>query len=386
MPEMDEGMSTTDVITGALEGLPGRETEDAPDPGVEEAPVGVEEPAADPDTDADPVAVSPDPATTSPVTTPAEKSDEDKALDEAFGTDGARPNRIPAPRVGKMLVNARTKAADAARSETLTAFGFEAGTTPEKAVEQVTELRAKVSTMDDLEPIMERDGERFLAILSSVNPFYGRALAAVRGAAPAPAAPAAPKPGEDDPEPVPDFDLGNGRKTYTLEGMNKRIAWGVRQGLKEALTEFQPVLASHKAQERAARIEPLLKQRMQEVQTWEGFTDHEAEILKVLEADQKAAQTEARRRGWKEPRYQHTVESAYRQVVVPKLKKAREDAEARAGQTEEQLRAKILKELNGAPAATDTPSSAAAGNAAAPDGREMSTEDIVRDAVKKIRR
>jgi hypothetical protein len=68
------------------------------------------------------------------------------------------------------------------------------------------------------------------------------------------------------------------------------------------------------------------------------------------------------------------------------LKKAREDAEARAGQTEEQLRAKILKELNGAPAATDTPASAAVGNAAAPDGRELSTEDIVRDAVKKMRR
>lgn len=168
------------------------------------------------------------------------------------------------------------------------------------------------------------DTKEFLKLVAKHDPRYNVYLEP-----PKPQAPALPSP-EQDQEPGPDLDLGDGRLTYSLEGLKKRDAWRERQILRMMDERLKPFAERERLEKERAERESWERGQAQRVQaqiadaqTWPGFKENSDEILKTLQADTEAAQKAGQRP-------QMSLEAAYRHVVIPKLTadatKAREEA------------------------------------------------------------
>jgi hypothetical protein len=358
-------MPLEDVIAGAVS--------DAREDGVVgatdavDAPVETPEPAPeDAPTEDAPAATEETPAPAAEVL--AEPKTEDDALAKELGLkprqDG-KENRIPYSRVKHIVANAEKKAVEKAVApvlqEVAEALGVDPATVKAGALKDVLasvkgagslppELESEIQHMRQVETLVQQDPDTFIRALAQNHPAYQKFLtvldAPAGAAASASSASALPKE-----MPAPDFDLGEGQKTYSVEGIQTLVQWAVNEGKKQAEEaisgRFRPIEEEFTARRTEAELAPKFKALMDEALTWDGFKEHADEILKVLQADTAHA-TRTRTR----PKL--TLDAAYRQVVVPKLKKQAEEAKAGQATEREKIRAELLAELKQAPTSTST--------------------------------
>lgn len=394
-------MSIEDVIAGAMS--------DARDEGVlEDAAVGdsgdgVEvQPATEDDAGAEevvePVAQTDEEKATAEAAAATVKAEADAAalaeknkgktpeqlLKEELGAEKnvhGKENKIPHSRVVKIVDNQVNARLDPVRA----ALGIEAKDfSVDKVVARITEAAAmetEIRNNRQGEFLMDSNPEKFIRTLAAHHPGYKKFVDLLDGtvAAPVVKAPvvAAVDPA-NDPEPQPDLpikdDAGNiVGHTYTMKGMKARDEWRDRQTEARifANPKLKGVLDRDEAQARIAAAEPGLRAQMEDAATWEGFTDSKDEILQVLVDDSKQAQVSGK--------YSHDLNSAYRKVVLPKLKAARELAEKNAKEAEALGRKKALAEVKKRPASTSAP---AGGGSKAPEStgpRDLT--DIIREQV-----
>jgi len=283
----------------------------------------------------------------------------EQILKEELGPDKnahGKENKIPHSRVVKIVDNQVA----ARMAPVAAALGLEAKDfTVDKVVArlaQAKDFEVEIQNNRNGEFLMDSNPEKFIRTLASHHPGYKKFVDLLDGVV-KPAERAAEKPAVDpanDPEPQPDLpikdDAGNVvGHTYTMKGMQKRDEWRDRQTEARILAnpKLKSVLDRDEAQARITAAEPALKAQMDDARTWEGFSDSEAEILGVLVEDSKQAQVSGK--------YKHDLNSAYRKVVLPKLKAARELAEKNAKEAEALGRKKAIADIKKRPASTSIP-------------------------------
>lgn len=275
-----------------------------------------------------------------------------------------RTNSIPHPRVQKMIA----KKEAAAEKKLIATVAKELGIT--KAEAELTlddvlgnvresgtkykEREERVQIAEAVEAIMEKDGDRFIQMLAEANPqMYGKflkVLEAVEGQQKA----------DEDPEPQPDYPLGDGTMTYSLEGMRKRDEWRDRQTEKRLLAQMDKKLSPYEqerqAREQQTRIQQInaqVKQKVDETieraSKWPGFLDHQEEIAKLIVANP-----------------QMDLVDAYMKVVPGKMAADRTT-----------MRQELVNEINAQPHST----SVAVSPAAARPSKAKTTEDFAREAI-----
>lgn len=142
------------------------------------------------------------------------------------------------------------------------------------------------------------DPKAFLSSLAGFDPRYRSFLEPPQAAPPPPQAP-------EEPMPQPDIDLGNGQRTYSLDGLQKLLEWNTKRTMSQAESKFNERLKpweerDKQEQERAnaQRLEQAKQQRyaemMAEAQTWPLFgkladddqlTPFQQEVLDILQKD-----------------------------------------------------------------------------------------------------
>jgi hypothetical protein len=155
-------------------------------------------------------------------------------------------NAIPHKRVKAMI----SKKEAAAEKRVIASIAKELGISKAEAELKLDDITGELTTRktkfseyegvatmaQQVEAIMEKEPERFVNMMLTANPGYREVMQKVLGVPAAGAAQAAPE--GDDPEPEPDYDLGNGQKTYSLDGMRKRDEWKERQIEKKILARW----------------------------------------------------------------------------------------------------------------------------------------------------
>src|SRR3990167_3063698 len=262
------------------------EVEAAPDAPTEDAPI--EEPVTD------------------EVASPAAQTEKDE-FEKKFGIPGmsasGRENRIPYSRVKKISEKAASDAVAAKVKE------FE----PQLAERdtKIKDYETRLQNVSEFEQVMVNDQEQFLGMLRQLptwKPFFDKIDAALAGQT-QPVATESNVPVTDD-MPVPDQQLSDGTMVYSMDGLKALNAWNRTQARKETLAEvdkqFGPMAKEWKnhrdSQERMNAIIPQVQQQIQDARTWPLFNEHETEIVKALQDNQKLS-----------------LEGAYRQIVYPKL-------------------------------------------------------------------
>ncbi len=209
---------------------------------------------------------------------------------------------------------------------------------------------------------LKGDPRAFLETVAQADPRYKPFLTPQQAAQQAVAA-------ENDPEPQPDVDLGNGRMTYSLDGLKKLREWDQRKYERAIDQRMQPWAEREKAEKDRAQQQEFQEQvrvkarsQMEEAQSWPLFgqisadgslTPFQAEVLGILQADPKA-----------------TLATAYIKVSAKQM--AADDATRRA---------EYAKELNSAPKSTSM--SRTGVDAVSTSTGKRTTHDIVREAIAK---
>jgi hypothetical protein len=289
-----------------------------------------------------------------------------------------KENRIPYSRVKMITANAEKKARAELLQQVAEAHGVDVKTLdPAKLKDYLggreqsfSAERAEVSQMREVEKIMTGDPDRFMAILAETNPAYKKFLTGSGGL------PDAGKTALADLEmPAPDFDMGNGVKTYSLEGMQNALKWAVAEGKRQAVEDSRKVVDEGLRPIRETQESAVRQQQQQEsaklawraaCEELDGFRDHQEEILALLKSDTEIAIREKRR--------PMSLERAYAKVVPAKLKADREKVRA------EVIAEARKKTVTGTSAGTETQAGAQAVNA------NPSTEDIIKNAIRNLAR
>ena len=279
-----------------------------------------------------------------------------------------RENSIPHSRVKAMIAKKeRTIIANIAKelgiSKAEAELKFEdiTGALTEKNT-KFTEIESRVNVADTVGAIMEQDDERFIRMLAQANPKYQRYLTVLDQ-------PAVETKQQtvDDPEPEPDYDLGDGRKTYSLEGLKKRDEWKERQLErkfdKKLSDRFSPIeqerQVREKQQQDEARVreihttaEKAVARTIERASKWPQFTENEAEIAKALDANPSLE-----------------LVDAYMQVVMPKFSTDRTT-----------IRKELLAEINGQPKTTSLSTAATT----AKTEKAKTTSDYAREVMSQL--
>lgn len=319
------------------------------------------------DDDTDGVAGDPPPAAPVPEPVTPDPKPEDKATDnddfdkepEKIRDKNGREvvNRIPQPRVKRMVENA-VKKAEAAKDEA------HAATTGA--------LRKQLDEFETYGVVMATDPERFMSMLAAAYPAYQQYA---KGAA----QPAAALPDEaSDPMPQPDGRLGDGTPAYTDKGWAAYNDWKDRQVERRVMAkvgEKYKYLDDQKAAEdaRAAAVPRIRQQIADATEHWEGFKDHADAILTELRNDTAG---------------RLSLHDAYRVVMLRNIAAEREGwaKERETLKTDRnKLREEILAEINKRPVSTGAvPGAPPVAAASTPTG-PRSTRDIIAEAARTLR-
>lgn len=283
----------------------------------------------------------------------AAEGDVDAEVDEFAKEHGlaekdktGRVNRIPYPRVKKIAANAVAKA-----TAPLTAKITELEGTHKATSEELTDMKRG-------EWVMINNCEKFLELLPQVNPRYAELLNKRTENHEV-------KPPSD--RPTPDLDLGDGKRTYSPDGLTKLFDWfgGTleKKVLEASNKSLKPLMDRNEADKRIYMAAENLQRTVNTARAeWPGFKDYEADIDTALKGD-KAGKL--------------TLWTAYLQVKEAKHKAALEASAA----DEKKLRVKWLKEQTDKPSSTSTTVRTTATKKSADDGPK-STEDVIRESLK----
>lgn len=327
----------TDVVEETTEAV-----EVAPDTPVEDAPVE-DVPAID--------------KVTSPVTIDAQKDEFEKKFGIPGVSASGRENRIPYSRVKKI--------SEKAASDAIAAKVKEFEPKLQEYETKVKDYEARLQNVSEFEQVMVNDQERFLGMLRQLptwKPFFDK-FDSVAGQTQQ-TTQASNVPVTDD-MPAPDQELSDGTMVYSMDGLKSLNAWNRAQASKETLAEvykqFGPMAEEwkthRKAQEQLNAIIPQVQNQIQEARIWPLFNEHETEIIKALQDNQKLS-----------------LDGAYRQVVYPKLITDRT-----------KMREEILREVQKAPRATSAPVASSRSTAQATSTEPRNLEDVIAEAVKILK-
>lgn len=348
----------SDSISSIREDAPGDRTDTVPDvvEDAEAAPTeGTDASAAPAAPEAPVVEPAKDPAKVADDKTPdEEKKDElDGQPDFTVDSQGRkRENKIGHSRVRVMVSKAEEKGAKAKEAE---------------YAPKIAQYESRLNEMERIGSVMDSDPDRFVSMLAAANPAYQKFLTG----AGKPAAPAAPVPDE---MPQPDGKLPDGTPAYTPEGFQKVLAWQATQVENRLAERYKPIETAYKSQQAIEAQVPVVRAQMQKAAKWEGFTEHQDEIISVLQADSAEAAKFGRLP-------QLSLEDAYRQVVIPKLKAANEKLKT----DRNTMRAELLKELAAQPASTATVATAVV-PAKGDSDEPKEVEDIIRASIAGLKR
>jgi hypothetical protein len=236
------------------------------------------------------------------------------------------------------------------------------------------QLRNYEAERQEMYADIKGDPRAFISKLAQYDPRYKALLGE-----PQPAAQRAPS-GE---MPAPDYDLGNGQRTYTPEGLQKLIEWAVDARMMPKVDErLKPWEESKKADEEARRADEEMRElrtrtdtQMQEAQTWAMFgaiapdgklTPFQQEVLGEMQKESEACRALGLRPDGKPvKRPTMTVRQAYLEVYA-------------RHQEPDKVRARVLEEIKGAkPAPALSRQSADSPRQTKP----VTTQDIVRKVI-----
>jgi hypothetical protein len=276
------------------------------------------------------------------------KKEEPKPLaDDDLGPEKdkhGRENRLPHSRVKVMVSKAEERGYTKAKTEY------------EPKLQEVTtrtkQYEDRLEAISNVETIMFDHPDKFIEILPTLNPRYAEILMAAKKA-------------QQEEAPVLDG---------TPEALEKRLAWEREQAKRDALKELDPIVKEHQAAKRNEVLRPQMEAKLQDaVDQWPGFADNADAILKVMQDDRINA---SRTRG----RMKHTLETAYAQVLLGKIKESQESAKVDRDKLEQEIRAKVIAELKAAPAATNL---VAGKSKPVTDTAPKSREDLIKQAMRK---
>jgi hypothetical protein len=310
--------STADVATEVYESLESAETATTGGETVENTPI----PASDTH-DSPPVETKAEtPAIVQPPLSEEEKLLQEFGFKEHRREDG-REHRIARSKVLQMIASGLKRGQDR--------WGTEKQTIEQERAQYRADL-------DEMYADLRGEPKEFIAKLAKHDPRYQAFLEP-------PQAAAAPTPQTEMPS--PDVTLHDGSMTYSIDGLKKLLEWNTANvearlmpKLDERLKPWQDREKEAKAREEGEKATAAVRERTRsmiaEAQNWPGFKEHEADILKALQAD-----TEQARAAGKRPTL--SLDAAYRQAVLPKMTADRN-----------KMREELLKEINGAAAKTPT--------------------------------
>lgn len=295
------------------------------------------------------------PAESTEVPSPAPKAAED--FDKKYGLTpnaaSGRENRIPYSRVKKIS----EKAVNDAKSEWTK--GLETSHVPTEKYQEVEtrakDYEARLTQVAEFERIMTEEPVRFLKTLIDKIPAYAQIFN--QGQTQTPAEAQAPQAPVSDDMPLPDQELSDGSKVYSLEGLRTLNAWNREQARKETLAEvekrFGPLEQDYQNYQRVQAVIPQVQAQIAEARQWPLFNESEEEVVKALQANPN----------W-------SLERAYQQVVWPKMQANRD-----------QIRQDVLREVKQAPRSTSVqagPTKAAP----APSTGPRSMEDVIAESIR----
>lgn len=282
------------------------------------------------------------------------KTEELDALLEEFIKDGFKPdkrekvNKIPYPNVQKIIGNREKRAIDAVAkslgvdAKTLKFEGLEAAIT--EKLTSYSDLESEAENFRRAEDIAMNDADRYIRILATIEPNkYGKFLSVLDKVAGK-----ADETNTDEASfklqlPEPDYDLGNGAKTYTPQGLQKAIESAVLQaiehGKKEARTEAERVVNPIK-QERAREQhdrerDAFTNAELNRAMKWRGMETHFDKVLEALKNDTK--QATVRGKLDKSRLNYHSIHDAYIDIVPALLSDE-------SASKEQEMRKKIIEE------------------------------------------
>lgn len=304
-----------------------------------------------------------EPATTEPAKTPPpagdtppDPSEAERLLrEQGYATErkpDGREHWIPRSKVLKMIETGLKKRAAALDKE-------REGWTTERAgyVKQADEIK-------QWRALMAGDPKALLTRMAELDPRYKPFLDEHRVAQALPKA-------EDDPEPQPDIDLGNGRATYSLQGINKLRAWDRRQmerAFDERLKPFHEIREADQRRAETARYDAFIQERssaqIARARTWPRFAEHEEAIVKALQEDSQHAEATG------QPMKYGSIHDAYMDLVMPHL----------TGD-HNKVRETVMKELNAAPKSTSVGTT---GPEPTKAPGQRTTEEIARRAMARL--
>ena len=239
-----------------------------------------------------------------------------------------KENRIPYSRVQKIVQNQIAKAT-------------------EPLAREVTDYKTRVSTyeerlakVDEVERIMFDEPAKFIEILKTLKGYPELLGGSVQAAT-----------HTSDTvteEPQPDLDLGDGKLTYSPEGLKRLRAWDRQQTENVIGKRLKPFEDERAAAERIEAAKPYIKAAVMEAKAnWPRFNEDEEAILKEVQGGL-------------------TLEAAWRKVSVPKLSADRD-----------KMRAEIIQELKKQPTGT-----AVAGRPTKSGPTVVKSDDPIEDAIR----
>jgi len=289
-PETAAPQSTADIATRVIE-----RADQAPDPREEE-------PAA-------------------PAQTAAERFTEEEQLLRQYGfkrakRDDGSEHTIPRSKVLSMIASGLKRGRDQWNSE---------------KTQLDTELQTLRQFRDGFAEQLRGNEDQFIAYIAQHDPRYRRYLERQEQREPQREAA-----GSDEPQ--ADLDLGDGRRTFSPQGLQKWLAWAVEQRLQERLA---PLTQAHEEQQRRQAYEQAQTQMRERVRTqmdeavqWPNWNDYADAVLEKLQADTAEAQKSGGR-----PKM--TLREAYLEAKADYL-----------SQGVNQARERVLGDLQHAPRAT----------------------------------
>ena len=271
--------STADVASNVIDAFEQPDNPDiSPDPGSDPGDETPESAAA-------PVAKAAPEPKAAPKTEPVALTEEEQLLKEFGFKDAKKPDGrdhyIPRPKVLQMIASGLKR-------------GQEKWTTERGVLEsQAQEYRGY---LEELRAGVTGDPEQFLRTLASQDARYAKFIG---GQQPAQSAPAVP-----DDKPQPDIDLGNGQRTYSVEGVEALTAWKAQQLLNERLKPWEDRDKQAQQQQAQRQILERSQSQMQTAQSWPGFgtlapdgslTEFQSAVLGRLKQDSQQAQARGER-------------------------------------------------------------------------------------------
>lgn len=280
-----------------------------------------------------------------------------------------RENRIPYSQVKKITANAERKLYEGLTGEKL-AEGAPIGeaitkfsTLFKESTAKNSDYESRLASVQQVESIMENDPDRFLTMLPSINPKYAELLKRDTPAERERLAAA-------DKLPEPDYDLGEGKRTYTPEGLVKLVKAVAAQARDEALAEtdkkYGRIGARYEADQRIESATANFRQHVANAEkNWEGFKENAPKVYEQLRLDTTG---------------KLTLHDAY----IRTMNTVHKEALAAAKVDEAKLREKWVKELKAKPANTSAGSSAGVAKVVDPN-KPRDPEDIIREAMAKLK-